>query len=205
VCDIVLADRVLSPVETKFVKVVAEYLEVDPAQSLKLLRNIRIKNEHVDGFDPGPPDSIDIDEDSPIDVEFEDLGVMSPQETIYAIHMCAVMADGTRLLVEGVELEALRRIKSLTACTDRLRKAIAKKVWRLGENKGWQPLLEHACRHLPTVLRLSVYGQAVDLTLADLHLHHEEKKFLKDLQKLLGLDSAEALEMFQTIRIKNEH
>jgi hypothetical protein len=205
VCDLMMADRVMPPIESKFVKTVAEYLVIPPDEAVRMLRNIRIKNEHFEDYNPGPVGSLKLEEETAAELEFEGLGVMSPQECVYAIHLCAVMADGTKLLVEGVELDSMKRVRSLAACSPALYSHIAKKVWRMGQDLGWDKLLENACLHLPNRLKLSAFGQAVDLTLADLVIHNDEKRFLRDLQLHLKLGQEEALEMFQSIRVKNEH
>lgn len=203
--DLILADRVTTASEQKFIKLIAENLKIPAERAGEILHYLRIKNEHVEGVEPGTPKSIPERELTPEDREFEKAGVLSAVEAQYAIVKAAVWADRVKAAQEDAELQAIWRSRTLAACADGARRQVREKILRMAEIHTWDKLVEIACRELPAALRFSVYGQACDLIWADLTVNQLETKFLKSLRGLLQLDEAEVVKMLDVMKVKNAH
>jgi uncharacterized tellurite resistance protein B-like protein len=206
VVDLILADRVVVAEERKLVKTVAEAFGMNEKLAVDIFVQLRIKNEHVEGWEPGPVGSIPKPATiSPSEREWETMGVLSAHEAHYALLLGAIMADESVLISEGAELDALRRSKHMAILTDDNFRYTGDKIRRMSKALGWKTLLEKACQQLPEKLRLPVYGQAVDLVMADLNVLKAETTFLEKIKGLLAISEGDALEMFRILRIKNDH
>ena len=56
---------------------------------------------------------------------------------------------------------------------------------------------------LPEELHETAFANACDLVLADQGIEDEEKEYLSDLQRRLGLEREQALKIFKIMVIKN--
>lgn len=206
VVDLILADRVVVAEERRLVKTVAEAFNLNEQLAKEIFVQLRIKNEHVPEWEPGAVGSIPKPAKvTPSELEWESMGVLSAQEAHYALLLGAVLADDTVLVPEGTELEALRRSKHMATLTDDNFRYTGDKVRRMSKAMGWKTLFEKACHQLPEKLRLPVYGQVIDLIMADLNVLKSETVYLENMKKKLFINEGDALEMFRILRIKNDH
>jgi hypothetical protein len=68
---------------------------------------------------------------------------------------------------------------------------------------GVEKLLEVSVAHLPEDLHDTAFAAACDLVLADQGIEEEEKRYLSDLQRRLGLDREQSLKIFKVMVVKN--
>ena len=77
------------------------------------------------------------------------------------------------------------------------------KLFQVLKHQGFAAFLNICISSLPKKLRQTAFAVAVDIVLADSTVNREEKDFLYELQKKLGLDTRLATKIIEVISIKN--
>lgn len=203
--DLIFADRVVPVAEQRFLVLIAEKLGIPVAEAGHILDQLKIKNEQdlpivtKDEHKPAPAQYEGLTD------KFKDLvGSMSPEEAFFGLLALAVFADAKEVPQETDEFRALTlRTKTLSKLNNDQRAKLHDTVWPQLVNDKREALFENACTSLPPHLRMAVYAQAADITLADQKLVHKEVKFLERLQKRLDISESAASDMVAVLRIKN--
>lgn len=140
-------------------------------------------------------------------------GGMSKEEAVYSLLAIAMHIDGEVDSREAAEFDTLISQSKLLKGAD---KAVPGKVnvdlrnkvlsW-LGEPSKYESTIKNACaslRHEGTELCKSVFAQAVDIILADLRLHANEKAYIKLLTQELKLEDPFVEKTIRVLTAKND-
>lgn len=127
---------------------------------------------------------------------------LSVPEAIAAVMIAAISADGVR---SGEELARLTDGLS----TARLFRqadgdpAVVARVATLLEHHGRDAMLAACARAIPPDLRATAFAIAADLVLADGRINEREKVYVDELERVLGIGDAIALQIVEVMAIKN--
>ena len=127
---------------------------------------------------------------------------LNPREAFAAVAVAAVAADG---VIEQSELQRLvgdLAEKKMFRNSNDLGNTL-NKVASLIQKRGAGPVVKAAGKALSGELKPTAFAMATDLLLADGEVDQEERKFLEDFQKTLGIDDATAMKIVEVMAIKN--
>jgi uncharacterized tellurite resistance protein B-like protein len=132
---------------------------------------------------------------------------MPERLAFFTILAIATEVDGYVQDEERAELRALcRRTKTLFKIKDDEIDRMHRSIKPRFEKSKMGPLLEQACRSIAgEAKRLSVFGHACDLVMADRVILRSERDYLDTLHRLLALPEDKTEEMLRVIKIKNAH
>lgn len=130
---------------------------------------------------------------------------LDKKEGFAAVAVAAVASDG------DVSPEEVQRIAIDLMTLKTFRKAdlrdlanILNKVAGLAKKRGIGPVLQAAKASLNPDELAAGFFVAVDLVLADGVVEENEKKFLEELQRTIGMDDATATKIAEVVVIKNK-
>ena len=130
---------------------------------------------------------------------------LDKKEAFGAVAVAAVASDGDvspeevqRIAIDLMTLKAFRKadLRDLANTLD--------KVAGLAKKRGIGPLLQAAKAALGPDELAAAFFVAVDLVLADGVVEENEKKFLEELQRTIGMDDATATKIAEVVLIKNK-
>lgn len=130
---------------------------------------------------------------------------LDKKEAFGAVAVAAVASDGEvspeevqRVAIDLMTLKAFRKadLRDLSN--------ILNKVAGLIKKRGIGPVLLAAKASLSTDELGAAFFVAVDLVLADGLVEADEKKFLEELQRTIGMDDATATKIAEVVVIKNK-
>ncbi|MBN2098416.1 MAG: tellurite resistance TerB family protein [Dehalococcoidia bacterium] len=130
---------------------------------------------------------------------------LEKKEAFGAIAVAAVASDGDvspeevqRVAIDLMTLKAFRKadLRDLRNVLD--------KVASLIKKRGIGPVLQAAKAGLSKDELAAAFFVAVDLVLADGVVEDNEKKFLEELQRTIGMDDATAIKITEVVVIKNK-
>ncbi len=130
---------------------------------------------------------------------------LDKKEAFGAVAVAAVASDGDvspeevqRIAIDLMTLKAFRKadLRDLANTLD--------KVAGLAKKRGIGPLLQAAKVALGPDELAAAFFVAVDLVLADGVVEENEKKFLEELQRTIGMDDATATKIAEVVLIKNK-
>ncbi len=130
---------------------------------------------------------------------------LEKKEAFGAVAVAAVASDGEvspeevqRVAIDLMTLKAFRKadLRDLSN--------ILNKVAGLIKKRGIGPVLQAAKASLSKDELGAAFFVAVDLVLADGVVEEDEKKFLEELQRTIGMDDATATKIAEVVVIKNK-
>jgi len=130
---------------------------------------------------------------------------LSPQESFAGILLAASACDGHISEEEfNTILVAIFRMKLFQRINEKEFRKVMNKLMGVLKKHGPEKLAEGCCENLPDDLRKSAFANACNIVLADGSVDSDEKEFINQLTRLLGLDPAEAKSIAQVMVIKNK-
>ena len=130
--------------------------------------------------------------------------ILNDAEAFAGIVLVAVASDRQ---ISQPELKRmyflLARMRLFQGWSETQYHAIIDKFWDMLKSQGLEPSLDLCIRSLSPKLYQTAFAIAVDLVLTDGTVTQEEKDFLYDLQKKLGLETKLATKIIEVIMIKN--
>ena len=129
---------------------------------------------------------------------------LTANDAFAGILICAVASDGHICDDEAHGLcNILTRMKLFDNWTDDKFNAMYNRLLGMIKREGVGPVLRRCAQALPEELRETAFANACDLVLADGVVEEEEKAFLDDVQKVLGISGDQALTIVEIMIIKN--
>ncbi|MCD1294241.1 Tellurite resistance protein TerB [Methanocella sp. CWC-04] len=129
---------------------------------------------------------------------------LTAPEAFTGVVLAAVASDGSISQEEGVGvISALSRMKMYRGYNEPQMKNLLEKAANTLKKQGPGAIMIAAKETLNQELRESAFAVAADLILADGVVEDEEKKFLDELQKVLGVPDDLALKIAEVMVIKN--
>jgi len=130
---------------------------------------------------------------------------LDKKEAFGAVAVAAVASDGDvspeevqRIAIDLMTLKAFRKADLRDLAN------ILNKVAGLIKKRGIGPVLQAAKNSLTKDELGAAFFVAVDLVLADGVVEENEKKFLEELQRTIGMDDATATKIAEVVVIKNK-
>jgi tellurite resistance protein len=129
---------------------------------------------------------------------------LTAQESFIGVAMTAIAADGsiTPEEAQGVSA-ALFRMKMFKGMSERQMKEMFDRVIGVMKKQGAGAIIASAAETLNPEMKETAFAIAADLALADGTIEDEEKKYLEELQKALGVKDDLALKIAEVLVIKN--
>jgi hypothetical protein len=131
-------------------------------------------------------------------------GEFGRAEAFAGIMLSAVACDGH---ISDEEVRSLGTIASRMRLFENINggkwNRMIDKLLGVLKRDGVEPLLDRSIEALPEDLHETAFAVACDLVLADQGIEDEEKQYLSNLQRKLGLDRDQALKIFKVLAIKN--
>ncbi len=176
-------------------------------------RETRILEKSVDklcSFTILPQDIINKEETTPMEASRHDdmtedaLLSLNEAESFAGIIIAAVASDQT---LSDEELKFMpvmfSRMRLFHGWSAEQYDDLFDTLFQVLKHQGFAAFLNICISGLPEKLRQTAFAVAVDIVLADSTVNREEKDFLYELQKKLGLDTKLATKIIEVIRIKN--
>ncbi|MCA9175012.1 MAG: tellurite resistance TerB family protein [Planctomycetales bacterium] len=130
---------------------------------------------------------------------------LSPQEAFAGILLAASACDGHISEDEfNSLLTALFRMKLYQRVNEKQFSQVMNKLLGILKKKGVESLVEGCCEALPQELYKAAFANACDIVLADGGVEDDEKQFVDDLSRRLGLPKETAQAIAQVMVIKNK-
>lgn len=129
---------------------------------------------------------------------------LSKAEAFAGILLSAVACDGhiSEEEVQGLHTIA-GRMKLYESYNGSKWSRMMDRLMGILKREGPETLLERSAKDLPEEMHETAFANACDLALADQGIEDEEKEYLSNLQRQLGLDREQALKIFKVMVIKN--
>jgi tellurite resistance protein len=128
----------------------------------------------------------------------------SKADAFAGVLLSAVACDGH---ISDEEVRGLgtiaSRMKLFEAINGNKWNRMMDKLLGILKREGVATLLDRSVDSLPDELHETAFAVACDLVLADQGIEDEEKQYLSNLQRRLGLDREQALKIFKVMVIKN--
>jgi hypothetical protein len=125
-------------------------------------------------------------------------------EAIAAVMVASISADGVRSGEELARLSNGLSTSRLFRQADSERDpTVAARAATLLEQYGREAMLAACVRTIPPDLRTTAFAIAADLVFADGRIDEREKAYVDELQRVLGVDDAIALQIVEVMAIKN--
>lgn len=129
---------------------------------------------------------------------------LDAREAFAATLLAVIAADGAISNEECDDFIArVSRMKLYEGLDTKALLEIVRKLHNIANLEGSANLAALGAKALPAKLKEIAYCNALDLAFADGTLHRKEKSLIKDLAKLLSIESARAEQISEVIRIKN--
>jgi uncharacterized tellurite resistance protein B-like protein len=129
---------------------------------------------------------------------------LTVQEAFAAILLGAVNADGHVSSDEGTRVyQVLKSMNLYLGLSAEALQAIVGKMMEWIEYHGVAAVVAWAARAIPPELRTTAFANAVDLVLSDRGVKRHERDFITELQTVLQLDDATALDIVHVMTAKN--
>lgn len=129
---------------------------------------------------------------------------LNAQEAFIGVTLTAVASDGSisQEEAQGV-FTLLYRMKMFKGTNDSQMKAMFDRVISVMKKQGAGAIMAAATETLTPEMKETAFAVATDLILADGVVEDEEKKYLEDLQKALGVNDDLAVKVTEVMVIKN--
>jgi uncharacterized tellurite resistance protein B-like protein len=126
------------------------------------------------------------------------------QEAIASLLVAAIAIDGEVNVDEAVRIGGvLGTSHILRQAGDGSMDALASRAITLLTEHGLPSILTGCAKVIPSDLRPTVFALATDLALADGRIGDREKSFIDELQAVLQIDEATAVNIVEVLLIKN--
>jgi len=130
---------------------------------------------------------------------------MTVPESFAGVLLGAVASDGHFADEEAQGLfTIISRMQMYSGWNDQQFRQMLDKLVRILKREGVEKLLDKCTGVLPSELYDCAFANACDLVLADGVVEDEEKEFIDDLQKRLGISGDQALTIVDVMIIKNK-
>ena len=129
---------------------------------------------------------------------------LTVQEAFAAILLGAVNADGNVSSDEGTRVyQVLKSMNLYLGLSPEALQVIVGTMMERIEYQGVAAVVARAAKAIPQELRTTVFANAADLVLSDRSVKRHERDFMTELQTVLHLDDATALDILHVITAKN--
>jgi hypothetical protein len=135
----------------------------------------------------------------------EQATLLSDIEAFAGVAFAAIAADKQIKDIELIYLQTIfSRMRLFKGWTVGQYKSLFDKLRSIQEKQGFEAFLDMSVQALPPKLYQTAFAISVDLVLADGIVTKEEKDFLYDLQRRLGIKLDLATKIIEVITIKNK-
>ncbi|MCW5314233.1 Tellurite resistance protein TerB [Nostoc sp. KVJ3] len=142
--------------------------------------------------------------DAVLGTESQTQATLNPAEAFAVIILAATASDGyLSVEQENCIIFVLSRMKLFKGYPREMINRLFDKILGILQGDGFNALFDAAKDSLSQDLREVAFAVATDLVLAEGIVAEEEKNFLNDLYRALGVSSEIAVQIMQVILIKN--